>query len=602
MRPILRSEAATADVNGVITIRNLNQLQLMGANLSGSYRLAGNIDASASAGSNAAGIFGSGGFVPVGMDATRFTGSLNGAGYVINGLTINRPSTDAVGLIGYAGTGSSISNLGLVGGTVTGSISVGGLVGISAGTITQSYTTGAVTGRNYVGGLVGANTGNITQAYATGAVTGSNYVGGLVGANAGTIAQSYATGAVTGSGDYVGGLVGYNNGTITQSYWDTQTTGQATGDGGTGLTTAQMQDITSFRTTYDGWDFANIWSPPNQIGQNNGSTTAYYPQLYSLSPAVAASTSLSFSRREYGDSDPTASISYAGLRSGDTIATGASLTGLPGLTADVGSYQVSGSGAVVSAPSGAVYRMIYVPVALSVSPRLITVTPNAGQSRQYGDPNPTLTYALSRTTTGASGAALVGTDSLTGALASAATGTSNVGSHAINQGTLAGSSNYTLSFTSGRTMAVTPRLITVRADDLARDYGQPNPALTYRISSGSLVTGDGFGGSLFTNAGSESEAGSYAISQGSLALSTNYAMTLVPGTLTISAGQVPSLETASQIARSFDHGMFGKSDNRVFRNSGPDLMSGEPQTLLNLSDPNAVNIPQFSVNSPGGGR
>jgi hypothetical protein len=147
------------------------------------------------------------------------------------------------------------------------------------------------------------------------------------------------------------------------------------------------------------------------------------------------------------------------------------------------------------------------------------------------------------------GDALVNSNTLSGALASLATDTSNVGNYAINQGDLAGGSNYTISFTSGRTMAVTPRLITVRADDLARDYGQPNPALTYRISSGSLVTGDGFGGSLFTSAGSGSGAGTYAISQGSLALSANYALTFVPGTLTIRAVQVQNGERASQVHR-----------------------------------------------------
>jgi filamentous hemagglutinin family protein len=479
MRPILRSEAA-APVGGVISIRNLNQLQLMGANLSGSYRLAGNIDATPSNGSNAAGIWGSGGFVPVGTVGdsitTHFTVSLDGAGYVINGLTINRPTTDFVGLIGYAGVGSSISNLGLVGGSVTGRSRVGGLVGYNnAGTITQAYATSAVVGGDYVGGLVGiSNGGSITQAYATGAVTGQGWVGGLVGYNnAGIITQAYATGAVTGGKDNVGGLVGINYGTITQAYatgavtgigrvgglvgyndvgtitqayWDTQTTGQSGSAGGTGLTTAQMQDITSFRTTYAGWDFNTVWSPPNQVGQNNNSATGFYPQLHSLSPAVAVSASLSASSREYGDSNPGASFSYTGLRSGDSIATGASITGGPGAAANVGTYTISSGGVVVNnAGSGANYRMIYVPSAL----------------------------------------------------------------------------------------AVTPRLITVRANDLARNYGQSNPPLTYSISSGSLVNGDRFTGSLFTSAGLQSEAGSYVISQGNLSLSANYAMTLVPGTLTV---------------------------------------------------------------------
>ncbi|MFN6265190.1 MAG: MBG domain-containing protein [Alphaproteobacteria bacterium] len=568
MRPILRSEAATA-VNGVITISNLNQLQLMNINLAGNYRLAGNIDASASnATENSPGIWGSGGFVPVGTDAARFTGSLDGAGNVITGLRIDRPTMNDVGLIGVAGSGSSISNLGLVGGSVTGGLAVGGLVGQNFGTITQAYVTGAVTGLENVGGLVGQNFGTITQAYAAGAVTGNitsgaGRVGGLVGRNFGTITQAYATGTVT-STFRGGGLVGWNDGTITQSYaavsfpgtiyraglvfiitnssitasyWDTDISGWLSGTGSgnisglTGLTTAQMQDITSFRTTYAGWDFATVWSPPNQVGQNNASATAYYPQLYSLSPAAAVTTSLSFSSREYGDSNPTASFTTAGLRAGDTVITQASVIGLPAANANVGTYQVGGTGAVLNTPSGTSYRMIYVPAPLAVTPRLITVTPDSGQSREYGDANPTLTYTTVRT--GGSAPGLVTGDSLNGALASVATSTDGIGNYAINQGNLA-NSNYTITFTSGRTMAVTPRLITVTPNSgQSREYGDANPTLTYTTvrtggSAPGLVTGDSLNGALASVADGTSNIGDYAINQGNLA-NSNYTISFTSG-------------------------------------------------------------------------
>jgi hypothetical protein len=46
----------------------------------------------------------------------------------------------------------------------------------------------------------------------------------------------------------VGGLVGWNGeyGYVTNSFWDIETSGQATSDGGTGKTTAEMQDIATF--------------------------------------------------------------------------------------------------------------------------------------------------------------------------------------------------------------------------------------------------------------------------------------------------------------------------------------------------------------------
>ncbi|MFY7924999.1 MAG: MBG domain-containing protein [Aquidulcibacter sp.] len=558
MRPILRSEAATA-VDGVITIRNLNQLQLMNINLTGQYRLAGNIDASAtdvSANSPSPGIWSSNGFVPVGTSAERFTGSLNGAGYVINGLRINRPTLDYVGLIGYAGSGSSISNLGLVGGSVTGRYqvgglvgenkgsitqsyatgavtsnidSVGGLVGVNSGSITQSYATGAVNGTSFLGGLVGYSNGTITQSYATGAVMGSsNQVGGLVGGNRGTITQSYATGAVTGSSNQVGGLVGGNFGTITQSYWDTQTTGRTTSDGGTGLTTAQMQDITSFSTNYAGWDFNSVWAPPNQANQY-GNATANYPQLYAVTPVMAVIAK--GASWEYGDTPQSggSSATYNGLRAGDLVRTVATLSTVDGWTV--------GSGAAISNPSGLSYRIVYAPARGGETPRLITVTPNAGQSREYGDANPVLGYTLSRTTAGATGGALVGSDSETGAIDTLATQSSGVGNYDFTIGSLSAGSNYTFTIASAPKFSVTPRLVTVTpSSGQSREYGDANPTLGYALSrttmgasGGAMVGSDALTGTLQTLADATSGVSSYAIIQGTLAASSNYTLAFTSG-------------------------------------------------------------------------
>jgi hypothetical protein len=63
--------------------------------------------------------------------------------------------------------------------------------------------------------------------------------------------------------------VGYNyGGTITASFWDTETSGQVTSDGGTGLSTIEMQTLSTFIDA--GWDFVgetangtdDIWKMP----------------------------------------------------------------------------------------------------------------------------------------------------------------------------------------------------------------------------------------------------------------------------------------------------------------------------------------------------
>ena len=60
----------------------------------------------------------------------------------MSGLTINLPSNTYVGLIGLAGPGSVIDNIGTVGGSVTGSSYVGGLAGKSQGTVTNTLRHG----------------------------------------------------------------------------------------------------------------------------------------------------------------------------------------------------------------------------------------------------------------------------------------------------------------------------------------------------------------------------------------------------------------------------------------------------------------------------
>ena len=148
------------------------------------------------------------------------------------------------GLVGYnRGTVSNSYSTGSVAGSDQ---EVGGLVGNNRyGTVSNSYSTGNVTGGSVVGGLVGHNSGTVSNCYSSGSVTGDELVGGLAGGNVGTVSNSYSSGSVIG-GSRVGGLVGSSSGTVSNSFWDTETSGQATSDGGTGKTTAEMQDIATF--------------------------------------------------------------------------------------------------------------------------------------------------------------------------------------------------------------------------------------------------------------------------------------------------------------------------------------------------------------------
>ncbi|TEU00350.1 MAG: hypothetical protein E3J30_02710, partial [Anaerolineales bacterium] len=115
------------------------------------------------------------------------------------------------------------------------------------------YSTVSVIVRDDGGGLVGFNhVSTVSNSYSTCNVTGNTDVGGLVGDNWGVVSNSYSSGYVTDGG----GLVGANWGTVSNSFWDTETSGQSTSDGGTGKTTAEMQDIATFSGA--GWDITAV--------------------------------------------------------------------------------------------------------------------------------------------------------------------------------------------------------------------------------------------------------------------------------------------------------------------------------------------------------
>jgi hypothetical protein len=101
---------------------------------------------------------------------------------------------------------------------------IGGLVGGSSGTITNSHSAGTVTTNGYdndeasIGGLVGVSTGTISNSSSSADVNGEWAVGGLVGSASGTILNSYATGKIYGEADYVGGLVGSLEADVNNSY------------------------------------------------------------------------------------------------------------------------------------------------------------------------------------------------------------------------------------------------------------------------------------------------------------------------------------------------------------------------------------------------
>ena len=256
-----------------------------------------------------------------------------------------------------------------------------------------------------------------------------------------------------------------------------------------------MQNPASYATTYAGWDFANVWSPPS---------AGYYPQLFGVNYVLRVDPANA--SRVYGDANPAFTYTAYGLHTSDTsaILSGLSLSTAATTTSNVGSYAITAGGSIIST-AGQAYRLIQTPAALTVTPRSITVTADA-KSRAYGDINPALTYQVG-------GSGLANGDTLSGALATSATTASNVGVYGIAQGTLA-SPNYAISLFTGNNLTVTQRAITVTADAKSRAYGDVNPALTYQVGGSGLVNGDTLSGALATSATTASNVGTYGIDAG----------------------------------------------------------------------------------------
>ena len=205
------------------------------------------------------------GWTPIGTSFDNsYKGTFDGGGHTITGLAVTT-NDQFVGLFGYLNRAGTVKNVVMEGIQITSnhmlmSGNTGGVVGYSWGTIENCSVSGSVSGTVYVGGVVGVQIGGsitgcsssatvkgtvdvggvagqtnssatLTACYATGNVTieidpKKNIAGGgLVGMNAGSsLLACYATGNVTSTGSstgyvHIGGFLGNNYTTVTACYW-----------------------------------------------------------------------------------------------------------------------------------------------------------------------------------------------------------------------------------------------------------------------------------------------------------------------------------------------------------------------------------------------
>ena len=163
-------------------------------------------------------------WTPIGNYEKQYTGTFDGNGKTITGLTFNQPETNNVGLIGNLGENGMVQDVKLD--KVKANNNVGGIVGTNkGGSIIGCSVSGDISGVRQVGGVMGWFTGNgiATACYHVGSVSGSEYVGGVAGNSSyGSLTACYHVGNVTGS-QYVGGVTGIATGSLAKviaCYWN----------------------------------------------------------------------------------------------------------------------------------------------------------------------------------------------------------------------------------------------------------------------------------------------------------------------------------------------------------------------------------------------
>lgn len=173
-------------------------------------------------------------FTPIGVDSSHsFRGTFDGAGHVISNLKVEvTESAKFAGLFGHANVIAkdlTIDTASVTSVSINTGVLVGGLY--SSGSATNCVVkNAAVTGTGTVGGLIGNCAAAVNRcAVMDTTVSGTSKIGGLIGMTGKTVNESYALHVtVTAAGDYAGGLVGgYCASTITSCF----ARGTVTGDG-----------------------------------------------------------------------------------------------------------------------------------------------------------------------------------------------------------------------------------------------------------------------------------------------------------------------------------------------------------------------------------
>ena len=498
--------------------------------------------------------------------------SIDGTGiYQGEGIRAGGFAAENFGIIRDSRTTATVNvdGYGQVGGFV-GVNEAGGSITTSGTTATVTYFDGSGTGlRNALGGFVGQNNGTIADSRAVTDQTatvdpgndGSSLdFGGFVGFNSGDIDTSLAVGTldhttaccITARLGGFAGVDGAGDGVTAANYWDLTVAALALSDGGTPLTTGQLQDTADFfaRAALAGWDFDGTWAPGE---------TAHYPVPYALEAVIFAQPD-PFSV-QYGLTDTastTGSVSggpslFAFGPVGDGVDTSALFDDLILSDTVVGDQDATLVRPTLLSSLGQTYRVVDLPTVATVTPAPLTITAQ-DQTKQYGDllvPDGT-EFAVS---------ALFGSDRVDSVTLTstgfATTAQVDDAPFAITPSAAlgVGLTNYDITYVDGAlTLTLAP--LTITADDVTKVYGTPFTFAGTEFSVAGLLGSDTV--DSVTLVSSDFEPDNATVTDGPYAVTpsaavgtgvTNYDIAYVDGTGTVTPA--PRTVTANDQSKTY---------------------------------------------------
>ncbi|MEB2785090.1 MBG domain-containing protein [Algoriphagus persicinus] len=337
------------------------------------------------------------------------------------------------------------------------------------------------------------------------------------------------------------------------------------------LTKAFSQSV--FDRTHEGLN--NVTYTVTDVNGNPASVTIAVTIV--VVPKVLTIVADAGQSKVYGQVDPVFTYIASGFENGDdeAILTGV-LTRVAG--ENVGDYAIQ-LGTLDAGPN---YTINFTGADFTIGTKSLSIVADAGQSKVYGQVDPVFTYIASGFENGDDEAILTG-------VLTRASG-ENVGDYAIQLGTLAAGSNYTINFTSANFTITSRALVIVANPNQAKVYGNADPVFAYTASNfGNGDTQAVLTGALDRTAGED--IGNYPIHLGDLSAGSNYTIDFTSALFTISA---KVLNVTS------DSGL-----NKVFGTTDPGLtytvtgfVNGDTDAILSgsLARATGENVGNYAIN------